>query len=165
MVVDVTECAIQTPNIFVQRVFYSGKSKQHSLKYEVGVELSRGTFVWFYGGCPGSYNDLTILRQSSLLDRLEPGEFLLGDKIYVGEPQVLTAFKAPQTEMERTINSVFYRHRIIVENSFARIKTFNFTHNEWRHDLKLHSLAFKVLLNVLNIDFETRPIRKNKRKL
>ena len=165
MVVDVTECNIQKPLDYeIQRVLFSGRSHQHCLKYEVAVEITTGLFVWFHGARPGSWNDLTIIRRSGLLDLLESKELLLADKIYQGEPQIITAFKSPTTQLERGINSIFYSHRIIVENSIGRIKTFQFTQQEWRHSLDLHPKAFKVLVQILNIDLQFRPIRKKRQR-
>ena len=162
MVVDVTECPLEHPSNFdFQRVIYSGRYHQHSLKYEVGVELNSGLFVWFQGAYPGSWNDLTIIRSSGLLELLEVGELILADKIYVGEPQIITPFKAPKDEIEREMNSIIYSYRIIVENSLSRIKTFNSTRTKWRHSPFLHSKVFKVLVNILNIDLQFRPIQKN----
>ena len=159
MVVDVTECPLQRPsNFYFQREVYSGRTHQHSLKYEVGVELTTGLYVWFQGAYPGSWNDLTIARSSGLLTKLKPGELLLADKIYVGEPQIITPFKEPKSEIEEKINSILYSHRIIVENSLSRIKTFNCTQQKWRHSPFFHSKVFKVLINILNIDLYFGPL-------
>ena len=93
MVVNVTDCQVQRPHEYaIQKVLYSGRSKQHCLKYEVAVEISTGIFVWFSGGWPGSYNDLSIVRKSGLLNHLSRNEMLMADKIYVGEGKILTAF-------------------------------------------------------------------------
>jgi len=162
MVVDVTECRIEQPlDYCIQKPFYSGRSKHHCMKYEVGVEILTGLFVWFSGAWPGSFNDLTIIRRSGLLDKLRLGERIMADKIYIGERQILTAFKNARGIRQLSINRAVYRRRIIVENSLNRIKTFNFTQQEWRHDLKLHPLAFKAIINILNIDLTFRPVRKN----
>ena len=91
MVVDVTDCRVEKLHDYAtQKVLYSGRSKLHCL---IAVKISTGLFVWFSGGWPGSYNDLLIIRQSGLLDKLSRSEMLMADKIYIGEGKILTAFK------------------------------------------------------------------------
>jgi len=153
-------------NYCTQRHLYSGRTKHHCIKYEVGVEPLTGKFVWFSGAWPGSYNDLTIIRMSGILKQLQIGEMIMADKAYIGERQILTAFRNPQGRIELCVNKAVYRRRIIVENSLNRVKNFAFTQREWRQRLGLHPLAFKVLINILNIDLEYRPVRRaNKRSV
>ena len=111
VVVDVTECPVERPSDSdLQKYLYSGRYHQHSIKYEVGVEITSGLFVWFHGGYPGSWSDIKIIRSSGLLDQLGPNELVLADKIYLGEEQIITPFKNPQNQLERDINSVLYKY-------------------------------------------------------
>ena len=145
----------------VQEVFYSGKAGMHTIKYEIWTELQTGLFVWIFGGIPGSVHDLSMARISTILDQILPGEFILADKGYIGENHFITPLKKPTNEEEeQEYNSFIYSKRIIVENSIGRIKFFNFSTREWRHDLELHALAMKALVRILNIDIQFRPLRK-----
>jgi hypothetical protein len=158
---DVTECPIHKPLDYEEQLkYYSGKSGMHSIKYELAVEISTGFIVWFWGPCYGSVHDLTIVRQSGIISLLSADELIMADKAYIGEPKIVTAFKQPQTDIERAINSIFYSHRTIVENAFGRFKNFGFTQKEWRHQPELHFIAMKCLVNILNIDLVFRPLRK-----
>lgn len=161
MALDATECPIQKPSDYdIQKIFYSGKAGMHTIKYEIGTELQTGLFVWIFGGIPGSVHDLSMARISTILDQILPGEFILADKGYIGEDKFITALKQPKNGEEEQFNSIIYSKRIIVENSIGRIKFFNFTTREWRHDLELHALAMKALIRILNIDIQFRPLRK-----
>ncbi len=62
MTLDVTECFIERPlNNIIQRLYYSGKTRKHTIKYEIGIQLQTGKIVWLSGGVPGSVHDLTIV--------------------------------------------------------------------------------------------------------
>jgi hypothetical protein len=88
IIVDGTECRIQRPNGSVQRVFYSGKKKCHTIKYEIGVRITDGKLLWINGPYPGKTHDKTMLEGGDLCSYLLPGETLLGDKGYQGHHQV-----------------------------------------------------------------------------
>jgi len=77
IIVDGTECPIQRPHQHDYVYFYSGKNKQYSIKYEVGIYPLNGLIVWMAGGVGGSVHDLTMLRESSLLTLLRHNEFIL----------------------------------------------------------------------------------------
>ncbi len=94
MALDTTECPIQRPSdCIIQRLMYSGKSKKHSLKYEVGVSLHTGAAVWIFGPSPGSIHDPKIARSSGILNILPVWEQVLADKAYIGEPSFLLPLK------------------------------------------------------------------------
>ena len=79
-------------------MFYSGKKKRHTIKYEVSlvelvkqirfqtqnsqvaVRITDGIIVWVAGPCPGSAHDLTMYQTFGLKEQLIPGELLIGDK-------------------------------------------------------------------------------------
>ena len=85
------------------------KHKAHGLKYEIGVRRD-GLICWIYGPIPGSVHDITIVRQGGLQNELLPGEFVLGDKGYMGEAWILTPFKGAQlTDGQRGWNHTSVR--------------------------------------------------------
>lgn len=159
---DATECPIKSPLDYdTQLNYFSGKEKQHTIKYEIATEINTGQIVWLTGGYPGSIHDITITRLSSILQHLFPGEILIADKGYIGEgDHILTPFRKPTTDYEQYINSEIYRRRIIVENTIGRIKKFGCLQQSWRQDLSLHEVAFRVICNIVNIDIGIRPLRK-----
>src|SRR4051794_35737324 len=101
MALDGTECPIQRPLDWeTQFNYYSGKKGCHTIKYEVRVCISNGRLVWLAGGVPGRVHDISLARNSGILNQLQPGELILADKGYVGDDSFITPFKNPQTDEE-----------------------------------------------------------------
>lgn len=116
-VLDGTECPINRPSPHIQEVFYSGKSGQHSIKYEVGVHPETGFLVWVGGPTPGSVHDLTLARMSGVLRLLGENDFILADKGYVGEFNIITPFKGKNlSDDEKKINRILGSIQWIVEH-------------------------------------------------
>src|SRR5690349_13612686 len=88
VIVDGTECPIMRPNSIIQNVFYSGKKKRHTIKYEVAVRVSDGLLVWISGPFPGKVHDMAMLHDGNLCSYLVNQERILGDKGYQGQPNV-----------------------------------------------------------------------------
>jgi len=160
MALDVIECPIQRPiDYYIQCVFYSGKAGCHTIKYEIGTELSTGLIVWFHGGIPGSYDDLNIARSSGILLELRKNEYVFADTAFIGEEKFITPYKNPQTGSEHMINQIVHTRRVIVDKALNRINNFSFTQREWRHNIEYHQIAMEALVNILNIDLKFKPIR------
>jgi hypothetical protein len=137
LVVDSTFCPLEVnrKNWDVQAAYFSVKHGAHGLKYEVAVNWLTGKLHWVAGGVFGSVSDITITRHSGLLRLLVDGEFLLADKGYEGEVQILTPFKGRSFELlpdqliwNRLMNPV----RTIVENAFARFHKFKILSTRFR---------------------------------
>jgi hypothetical protein len=142
---DVTECCIKQPmDFWLQQLCYSGKMKQHTVKYEMAVNIHNGSIVWLAGPFHGSIHDVDMTRSLGILNHLLLHERLLGDKGYIGEgDHRITPFQQPQTEEERAFNREVYRYRIIVENTYLRLKTFNCLKHSWRQDIQVFGLCWK----------------------
>src|SRR5687768_2113448 len=94
LIVDCTDCKVERPSSKdVQKAFYSGKKKTHTIKYEVGVSLRTGELKWIFGGMPGSVHDIKVLRKSKLTEKLLAHELIVGDSAYQGERKVIVPFK------------------------------------------------------------------------
>lgn len=158
---DATECPIHRPlDWLTQRQYYSGKKKKHTIKYEVGVHLSTGRIVWLVGGIPGSIHDMKMAQENGILQQLLEGEWILADKGYTSSNlPFLTPIKDPQTEEELQWNSFINQTRVIVENTYGRIKTFGSVKSNWRHNIDLHPLMFKVVCILVDIDLQCHPLR------
>ncbi len=76
LVIDAKEQRVQRPGgsdeegNSRQKPFYSGKKKAHTLKTQVAVAPD-GSFQSVGKSVPGSVHDLTLLRQSDLMHRIE----------------------------------------------------------------------------------------------
>jgi len=163
LVIDATECPIQRPSADIQRIFYSGKKKKHTIKYEIGVDVLHGFICWIAGAVPGSVHDITLSRTIGIVHYnhlLQPEERILADKGYIGESIFLTPIKGALNDMEHGWNSFINSHREIVEHTFARLKNFGCLSQKWRHDIDLHSIVFQLVCQIVNVDASFRPIHK-----
>jgi hypothetical protein len=161
MTLDVTECLIERPlNNIIQHLYYSGKTRKHTIKYEIGIQLQTGKIVWLSGGVPGSVHDLTVVRNCGLPSKLLSGEFILADKAYIGENYFLHPIKPAITLEEKELNAAISSIRETVEHTIHRIKIFGCTQQKWRHNLNLHPIIFKVICHTLNIEFMINPVHK-----
>jgi len=153
LIIDTTECSIQrNRNKDIQRIFFSGKKKKHTIKYEIGVNIINGFIHWIWGPVPGTIHDFKIVELSGIVESLEENERILGDKAYVGNDCIITPLKKPQTEIEFAFNSVINRWREKVEHTIGRLKAFNCLTVPWRHDISLHSIVFNVISQIVNIE-------------
>jgi hypothetical protein len=85
LVIDAREQRVQRPSGYEQqKPFYSGKKKTHTLKHEIAVAPD-GTIEAVSESVPGgATHDLTLQRQTKLVDKLQPDEAALLDKGYDG---------------------------------------------------------------------------------
>lgn len=159
---DGTLCPIERPSTEPsQKNAYSGKHKQHGIKYEVGIDPNNGFIVWVGGPTVGSMHDMRLMKLAGILQHLDPGELVLADMGYIGHDQFITPFKKPTTLFEDLLNAMISNQRWIVEHVLARFKVFKCLSEPWRHDLDLHPITFFVIAEIVNIDTHAFPVRKN----
>lgn len=158
---DATECPVERPSDDeTQRFWYSGKAKEHTIKYEIGVDLETGYIGWAAGGVPGRIHDLSLSRYTGLASSGIPA---VGDKAYQ-DPAFVNPFKGKWDSLsdeEKLHNHLINHHRVIVENVYNRVKNFRCTKEPWRHHLKLHFYTFMVIINIANLTNINHPIRKD----
>jgi hypothetical protein len=160
-VVDVTEQVILRPqDPKREHEHYSGKrrlptAKNGLLVNEVG-EIRAVTRSF-----PGRTHDLTLIRQSGVLNNIPAEVLLIGDSAFNGlqndlpNHRVATAHKAernhPLTLDHKLANHELSTQRIIVENVIAHLKKFRVLAERFRHTLdSAHSAAFAVVAALVN---------------
>ena len=145
----------------MQRRFFSGKSKDHEVKYEVLISFDAKKIISCSHAFVGSAHDLTIFRESGFSEHLLESEKILADKGYIGDPSFLTPFRGHRdklSEEQKAWNKIVAKRRIAIEHLFSRVKVFKFTDTDWRHEITKHEMCFLTLLNIINVDLVTRPI-------
>jgi hypothetical protein len=96
MIVDGTECPILRPGSYsVQNLFYSGKKKRHTIKYELGVRITDGKIVWVKGAAPGKTHDNTMLTVFGLENAIEPGKIYNSAQLKGNGCWLIKVIKAP----------------------------------------------------------------------
>ena len=118
---------------------------------------------------PGSCHDLTLLRKTQLLDRLEPDEAAMFDKGYDGIPKdfpdrdLYLPFKArrnrPLTSWEQTYNAFLASYRIIVEHTNAQLQKFQALAQVYRHDRRKHVRTIRAVAGLVNRQIARQPLK------
>jgi hypothetical protein len=135
VIVDTFEQPIQRPkDRALADAYYSGKQRRHTRKTQVAIDERTGRFVDVAEGVRGPTADITLLKQSGLLDRLPPRVGALGDLAYVGiaaaHPAGLgaTPRRKPRGQArppaDVAYNRAFARRRVKVEHSLRRLRLF-----------------------------------------
>ena len=135
VVVDTFEQAVQRPQERQEADgYYSGKKRRHTLKSQVVVDGYTGHIVAISDSVPGPTADITLLKQSGVIDRLPPKVGILGDLAYVGidelhpdHPGATPRRKPrgkPRPEEDIQYNTAFAKVRVIVEHSLLRMRRY-----------------------------------------
>lgn len=118
------------------RELYSGKHHTTGLNVQVVCDLY-GRLVWISDPVNGCRHDMFAIRQSGVLDTLDPGNWM-GDKGYVGAG-MLTPIKKPShrtlLEWEKEFNTAVNKIRYKIERTIANFKTWRILHTDYRRPL------------------------------
>lgn len=171
VVIDTFEQRVQRPQGYTaagERVadeFYSGKKKQHTLKTQVAVDEATGKFVDIPDSVPGPTADLTVLKDSGLLERLPPEVGGLGDKAYIGGDKVVPGVVVaaprrkprgqPRPSEDVAYNTAFSRRRIVVEHSIGRLRRYQALSQTDRHH-RGHGGRARAVAGLVNRQIERR---------
>lgn len=127
-----------------QRLVYSGHKKGHGSKWQA-IVTPDGLVISLDGPYEGAVNDVTMLKESGVLERIEgmfeaesEGPlFLYGDKAYACNHLVLSPYSgAVITPEQQAFNDSLQHARLAVEWAFSWI-TQKFTTNHFTYNLKL----------------------------
>ncbi|MCA1838671.1 MAG: transposase family protein [Actinobacteria bacterium] len=171
VVIDTFEQSVQRPKERKEAdKWYSGKKKRHTTKSQLGVDRNSGEVVDVGESVPGPTNDLTLLRQSRLMERLPEGVSGEGDLAYVGiaslHPQGLgfTPRRKPRgadkhrprgKDKERppqdiAYNTAFAKSRIVVEHTILRMRRYQSLWQTDRHHRKGHAERVAAVAGLVN---------------
>jgi len=135
VIIDSFEQRVQRPTKRAEADrWYSGKKKLHTIKSQVAVDVHSGRFCDVSESVRGPTADITLLKDSGLLDRLPEGVGAEGDLAYVGIAEAhpaglgATPRRKPRGQ-ERppediVYNTAFSRRRIIVEHQIGRLRIY-----------------------------------------
>jgi hypothetical protein len=146
--------------------YFSGKKKQHTLKPQVAVNEHDGTLCDVSESVVGPTADLTLLKQSGLLERLPAGVGAIGDLAYVGiaeaHPQKhgATPRRKPRGK-ERPpedvcFNRAFSKRRIKVEHTIGRMRRYQSLAQTDRHHRKNHTARTRAVAGLVNRQIRSR---------
>jgi hypothetical protein len=160
VLVDSFEQRIQRPGAGQQAAYYSGKKKQHTLKTQVAVDEQTGAIVHVSDSVPGPTADLTLLKQSGLLDALPPGVGVLGDLAYLGSAALLPDGLAatprrkprgkPRPPDDAAYNTAFAQRRVTNEHTIGRMRRYQALTQMDRHHRLHHAARTAAVAGLVN---------------
>ena len=177
VVIDSFEQPVQRPQTRAEADrWYSGKKKRHTIKSQVSVDRHTGAIVEVAESVRGPTADITLLKQSRLLERLPPDVSAEGDLAYVGiakeHPQGLgfTPRRKPRgkdkhrergheqelSPEDRAYNRAFARSRLIVEHTIGRLRHYQALAAPDRHHREGHTERVTAVAGLVNRQLRAR---------
>jgi DDE superfamily endonuclease len=161
LIIDTFEQGVQRPQKRAEAdLYYSGKKKHHTLKSQVAVDEESGQIVDVAASTYGPTADLTLLKQSGLLDRLPSGVGAIADLAYVGiadlHPDGLGATPRrkprgqPRPAEDIAFNTAFSRRRIKVEHTIGRVRRYEALSQTDRHHRTRHTTRVVAVAGLVN---------------
>lgn len=169
LVIDAKEPRVERPRGEArQKPYDSGKKRCHTIKTQVAVMPDGRVGALSLSVPGGAWHDLTLLRKSGLLDRLDADadEGAMLDKGYVGvrkdrpELPLFLPHRAcrgrPLTDEQKGDNRLIARYRIVVEHTLAQMGRYQALKQVWRSDVPRHSRAIRAV--AVLVDRRTRAL-------
>ena len=177
VVIDTFEQKVQRPQRRAEAdTWYSGKKKTHTIKSQVAVDVHSGRFCAIGESVPGPTADITLLKQSGVLDRLPTGVGAEGDLAYVGiaaahrqglgatprrKPRGKDKHRARGQDKARppediAYNRAFARRRVIVEHSIGRLRNYACLTACDRQHRAHHRARVGAVAGLVNLQIECR---------
>jgi hypothetical protein len=152
-----------------QKPYYSGKKKTHTVKNQIAVRPD-GLIEAVSESVPGGANhDLTLLRRTDLLGRLDSDEAAMLDKGYDGiqkdypDVRIYQPHKArrnhPLSDEHKAYNRFLARYRIVVEHTIAQMNRFQVLVQVFRHQRGSHSQVVRVVAGLVNRRIQMTPLK------
>lgn len=145
--------------------YFSGKKRQNTLKSQLTVDAYTGKIIHVSESVVGPTSDITLLKDSGLLEALPKGLNGGGDLAYVGIAELLPGRgftprrkprEKPRPAEDVVYNTAFSRKRIVVENSIGRVRRYEALDQTDRHHRKLHKERVQAACGLANRQLEAR---------
>ena len=138
-IVDVTECPVERPKIQeIQREYYSGKKKKHTIKIQIIIEEDTKKIV-YVAFDKGSVHDFTLFKNSTKdLNKDVP---MLADSGYNGLDKILSKCLTPKKKSkyhplsteDKELNHLISTIRISIEHVNSQLKIFRILSERYRN--------------------------------
>ena len=168
LIVDSTCIAIPEPYDTEQRrAYYHMKSStNYGLKVQVACDFNH-RIVHVSECYRGSVHDITVLRESGLLEHVNDDVQIIGDKGYIGEEYVVTPRKKSRgrelTDDDKDFNYDVNSARAVIENINQRLKTYAILGGVYRgaiDDFHKATKIVQVVCALCNLNLIKHPIRR-----
>lgn len=156
VVIDSFEQRVQRPPD--DNSHFSGKKRQNTLKSQVTVDGQTGRIVDSSPSVPGPTADLTLLKQSQVLERLPEDCGAAGDLGYLGmdklRPLTFLPHRKPRGKErppeDKLYNTAFSSFRVIVENTIGRMRRFQSLSQMDRNHRHRHAARVAAVAGLVN---------------
>jgi hypothetical protein len=130
---------------------FSFKSNSAGFAYEIGLSIYDSNLIWVAGPYDASVHDLTIARQSGLVDAIPDGKRAIADSGYIGEPN---KFATRNSEDPEGVRKLKYRALARHETFNQRIKRFACLSQMFRHNLDDHKAVFEAICVIVQYQMD-----------
>jgi hypothetical protein len=151
--VDGVHCHVNEPRhptLSKNPKYYSHKSGQAGVDYELGISVFENRLVWMNGPYKASVHDITIFRDK-LMAKIPAGKKVIGDKGYRGEKAIIST---PNSHDPPDVRHFKSRARARQESFNSRIKFFACLENRFRHGLAKHKICFEAVCVIVQYQLE-----------
>lgn len=167
VIIDTFEQPVQRPQTRAEADgYYSGKKKRHTLKSQIAIDEHTGAIADVAASVPGPTADLTVLKDSGLMERLPAGVGGLGDLAYIGlaplHPAGLGATprrkprNQPRPAEDVAYNTAFSKRRIKVEHTIGRVRRYQAVAQTDRHHRRHHTARVVAIAGLVNRQINSR---------
>ena len=144
----------QPANRFLARLLRSGKYKDFVVKGQLTIALAPGFPIDYSGPHIGIRHDARMWKEDAgLLSRIKPWEYGLGDKGYVGCPQIITEWKGSNlTAQQLEFNLTVQHYRGRVEHLIAEmVQSRAALNTRWRGSFDLLAAIMKITSHMVGL--------------
>ncbi len=160
LLVDSFETPLSRPSLpAVQKKFYSGKKKRHTVKTQI-ITDKRGEVLAIEPGYPGPMPDKTLYEQSAAAGQY-PQAARRADLGYQGVPEMLLPHKKKRgkagekakdlTPQQKDENRFAASERVPVEHGVRRVKAWRILRDEFRLGTGLFSLVASATVGLVHL--------------
>jgi hypothetical protein len=130
--------------------YYSHKSNQAGLGYELGLSVYENALVWLKGPSPAGKHDITTFREE-LKGKIPAGKRVIGGNGYKGESKIISTPNSHDlAELRRFKSRARARH----ESFNGRIKNFKCLSERFRHGIDKHHICFEAVCDIVQYQLE-----------
>ena len=156
IVMDVMESRIEKPSKY-QKIFYSGKQKEHSLKTQIIIEQTTQRILCIAHG-KGKTHDFKLFKNSGV--KFNKYIRLIADKGYQGIKKIHPFSQTPQkkprgkelTKEQKKSNRELNRLRIVIEHVNRRLKIFKILSYPYRNRHRRFNLRSHLIAGIYNYE-------------
>ena len=160
VVIDATEQPRRRPPKTIQRRYYSGKRKRHTLKTQLTVSR-RGRILHVSDPVPGRVHDYALFKRLRMAERLPPEARLYLDRGYDGaatdNPAHAITLPVKRRRNHRVLLPWEWLHnvwqagkRVIIEHVIARMKKYQLLAQVYRHRVAAYGQRVRNIAALVN---------------